>query len=481
MVIQSETASLLPSVLSRIARKVTPSEGEKQRLDSIAKRVAERLADSFQKYETRPEIMLGGSFAKGTWLSGSGDIDYFLLYPISYPREKLEGEAIDGAKRAVRGHGITMRYAEHPYVEAFVDNARVNLVPCYKVEKGQWQSAVDRSPFHAEYIRSRFDEKLRLQTRILKAFVKGARVYGAEVKTQGFSGYVCEVLTLKFNSFEEVLKHFSTLKKGEFISVEPYDEALARSFTSPIIILDPVDTARNLGSAISTINLSRFILRSRAFLAKPSTSFFFEKEEKRRRLTNVKSSKQRKNRLLERTVVLRFNTKLRSADVLWGQLYKSLDALSNKMEIWGFNVLRKKASSNEESESALIYLLHETSISKFIVRNGPDVFRGEDFSKYLEKNRRRAILSWLDSEGRAVSLFDTIERNSINIFEQLKETLHDPKEMRSMGLSKGIAKEARFAKIVSGRAVLSHTSKKDEWLRDDILSLVNTEDELTQT
>lgn len=476
MVVRSEEASLLPSVLSRIARKVTPSEGEKEKLDSIAKNVAERLENSFQKDETRPEIMLGGSFAKGTWLSGSGDIDYFLLYPINYPRAKLEGEAIASARRAARDHKIIMRYAEHPYVEVLIDGARVNLVPCYKVEKGQWQSAVDRSPFHTEYVKSRFDETLRLETRFLKAFVKGSKIYGAEVKTHGFSGYVCEVLTLKFNSFVEVLKHFSTLKKGEIISIEPYDEALARSFTSPVVILDPVDTARNLGSAISTINLSRFILRSRAFVGKPSISFFDE-EGSRRRSTNLQYSKQSKDQLLQRTVVLRFKTKPRSVDVLWGQLYKSLDALSNKIEIWGFNVLRKRASSNEENESALIYLLHETTISKFIVRNGPDVFRSEDFSKYLEKNRRRALLSWLDSEGRAVSLFDR-ERNSIDIFEQMKKTLRNQKEMRSMGLSKGIADEARYAKIESGRAVLSHTSKKDEWLRSDIFSLVNTEDEL---
>jgi tRNA nucleotidyltransferase (CCA-adding enzyme) len=295
-------------------------------------------------------------------------------------------------------------------------------------------------------------------------------VYGAEVKTQGFSGYVCEVLTLKFNSFEEVLKHFAAIKRGEIVSVEPYDDALARSFSSPIVILDPVDTARNLGSAISAINLSKFILHSRSFLSKPSTGFF---EENRR--TNVKVS--RSKELLERTVVLRFKTKQRSVDILWGQLYKSLDALSNKMELSGFEILRKRASSNEVSESALIYLLHETRISKFNRRNGPDVYRGEDLAKFMEKNRRKAVVSWLDPEGRAISLFER-DRNSIDIFEQLKRMIRSPKELHSIGLSKGIAEEARLAKIVRGDSFLARKKDEEQWIREGILSLVRTEEEL---
>jgi tRNA nucleotidyltransferase (CCA-adding enzyme) len=466
----AKTPKILGDILERIARKVTPKEAEKKKLEYVAKNVADRLEKSFQKYETKPEIMLGGSFAKGTWLSGSADIDFFLLYPTDYTRSKLEVEAVEGARRAVRGFKVVIRFAEHPYVEAFVDGARVNLVPCYKVERGEWQSAVDRSPFHTDYVRTHFDERLRLETRILKAFVKGARVYGAEVKTQGFSGYVCEVLTLKFNSFEEVLKHFAAIKRGEIVSVEPYDDALARSFSSPIVILDPVDTARNLGSAISAINLSKFILHSRSFLSTPSTDFF---EESRKITVQISQRKE----LFERIVVLRFKTKQRSVDILWGQLYKSLDALSNKMELLGFEVLRKRASSNEVGESALIYLLHETKISKFNQRNGPDVFRREDFAKYMEKNRRRAVASWLDHESRVISLFER-DRKSIDIFEQLKSMIHSPKELHSIGLSKGIAEEARLAKIVRGDSFLARKKDQEQWIREGILSLVSTEEEL---
>ncbi len=59
---------------------------------------------------------------------------------------------------------------------------------------------------------------------MFKKFVKAAGVYGAEVKIQGFSGYVCEVLTLKFGSFLETLRHLSRIKQGEIVTLEPYQK-----------------------------------------------------------------------------------------------------------------------------------------------------------------------------------------------------------------------------------------------------------------
>ena len=226
---------------------------------------------------TVPELSLGGSYAKGTWLRNSADIDYFLLYPTSFSRDKLEGEAIRVAREAVKNFGVTMRFAEHPYVEASVKGVRVNIVPCYKVAKGEWQSAADRSPFHTEYVKSKFDEGLRLETRLLKKFVKCSGVYGAEVKVQGFSGYVCEVLTLKYGSFQNALRNIADSIPGEVVSVEEnYDKELVSSFKSALVILDPVDQARNLGSAISTENVAKLVLRFRRFLSRPSLAYFRE-------------------------------------------------------------------------------------------------------------------------------------------------------------------------------------------------------------
>ncbi len=435
----------------------------------VRKLVEHSLAES--KAETIPEIVLGGSYAKGTWLKGEGDIDYFLLYPVTYSREKLEGEAIKIALKAMKGFRVNLRYAEHPYVEAFVKNTRVNLVPCYKVEKGKWQSAVDRSPFHSEYIRAKFDAGLRLETRLLKKFAKGAKVYGAEVKVQGLSGYVCEVLVLKYGSLDSVLRALSVIKKGEVISVESYDKDVASSFPSALVILDPVDTTRNLATAISAENFGRLILKARSFLSKPSMIYFQEIDSTRFRRSAHDA------RLLKRTLVVAFRNKPRSLDVLWGQLRKSGSSLGSKLETLGFKVLRSSVASNEDRESAFIFLMLETKISNHQLRTGPDVFRKDDLEKYVSKNRGKYLLGWIDKDANAASLFQRDPRMA-DAFSAASKLLSNPKEVETMGLSKAISSEIeRGFSINDGLSAIRTKGKSKAWLKTRVVSLVSSERE----
>ncbi|HVB13077.1 MAG TPA: CCA tRNA nucleotidyltransferase, partial [Nitrososphaerales archaeon] len=313
----------LSAVIEKAAKLVTPNPQEIKKLETVAEKVSSRLKNVFIGISPAPEINLGGSYARGTWLKGSLDIDYFIMYPPDYPRERLEGEAIKLARKALHGYRINLRFAEHPYVEGFVDGVRVNLVPCYKVPLGEWKSAADRSPYHTKYILSKLDDRLRLESRLLKKFVKSKGVYGAEVKIQGFSGYVCEVLVLKYGSFLSVLEGLAKLDASAVISLEPYDKDLAASFKSQLVILDPVDTTRNLGTAISARNVAKLVLEARRFIANPKLSSFAE--------SKVKRSASRE--LLARTIVVSFKNKKRSPDILWGQLRKSSDAISNKLEL----------------------------------------------------------------------------------------------------------------------------------------------------
>lgn len=465
----------LAKVLAKATLLVTPKENEARALSATASKVLGNLERCLREAAVKPEVRLGGSYAKGTWLPSSADIDFFLLYPPDYPREKLETEAISISKQAVARYKTKLRFAEHPYLEAFVGRARVNLVPCYKVERGEWKSAADRSPFHTEYIEHHFDDKLKTETRLLKKFVKGAGVYGAEVKVHGFSGYVCEVLILKFGNFPNVLKELSSIKQpGQVISTESYDKDFVSSFTSPLIILDPVDSHRNLGSAISMENVAKLILQCRKFLARPSLNFFFE--DAKRKPSVGKRTPNRE--LLQRTLVISFKTDPRSVDILWGQLYRSLESLARQMKLWGFEILRMRASSNEMNRvSAFLFLFLETEISKYNLRSGPEVFRAEDLSKYMQKNEKRALAFWLNSEGRVESLFER-ERGTNDIFKLVRKTLGDPKMLDSLGLSKAIREELRRSFAVhEGLSVFRNRSKENVWLRKDLIELVS-EDEV---
>jgi tRNA nucleotidyltransferase (CCA-adding enzyme) len=455
-------------VLERAAKSVTPSPSEEKKLESIAANVMGWIGQSIEREDAglKPGVTLGGSYARGTWLKGNHDIDFFLLYPPDLPREKLESVAISTASNALRGHPINKRYAEHPYIESFVDGVRINVVPCYAVAPGEWRSAADRSPYHTKYIISRLDDRLRLEARLFKKFVKISGVYGAEVKVQGFSGYVCEVLTLKFGSFLETLRGLDNVKKGDVISLEQFDADLAASFKSEIVILDPVDTTRNLGSAISSKNVGNLVLESRRFLSRPGLRYFQQTEARGEILSSLKRVN---DQLLSRILILHFQIETRSPDILWGELRRSSSSISDKLSRLGFQVLRVSTASDEKKGSTMLFLLAGDRIDGLTVRKGPEYFRGKEVEKYYEKNRSKAILTWMGDQGKLESI---VQRDSRLVeAKSALEYILQKSNIDEIGLSASIKDElARGFKIYfANRATKS--KKVEEWLAKEILEI----------
>ena len=118
------------------------------------------------------DVVLGGSFAKGTWLKDEVDIDIFVKIDTSVSDKEFEQLGKDIGLQSLKGYKTFLRYSDHPYVEAIVSGVRVNIVPCYNVQKGKWRSAADRSPFHTEYIKKNLDDEKRNHVRLLKRFLK---------------------------------------------------------------------------------------------------------------------------------------------------------------------------------------------------------------------------------------------------------------------------------------------------------------------
>ena len=70
-------------------------------------------------------VLLGGSFAKGTWLKGDADIDIFIKIDTSVNDKEFEKIAIQTGYQSLKEYKPYLRYSEHPYVEAFVKGIRV--------------------------------------------------------------------------------------------------------------------------------------------------------------------------------------------------------------------------------------------------------------------------------------------------------------------------------------------------------------------
>ena len=330
-----------------------------------------------------------------------------------------------------------VRYSEHPYVEAVVEGTKVNVVPCYDVEKGQWKSAADRSSFHTRFILEQLDEEKKNEVRLLKKFLRGIDIYGAEIAREGFGGYVSEVLIYHYGSFIKVLEAAANFAQGQVIG------SPTKKFETALVLIDPIDSNRNLGTAISAQNCGKFILAARAYLKKPSMIFFNGKKP----IVDTKN--------LQNILVVKFDYKSRSPDIIWGQVKRGATALSGQLELGGFQVLRKSATTDETSEAAMLFLLHSTTIEKALVKNGPDVFRKAESENFILRNSKNK-LTWVDDDGRILSLQQREFHEAKKFLQSLLK-----KNLSKAGIPSGIIPDMkRSFRVLGGNQVTSKSIKK---------------------
>lgn len=379
--------SKLERILSEVQRRTTPNSEERNRIRRLTEKLRNRLEAAAERAGVEVEVHVEGSIAKDTWLRESPDIDVFMLVSPSVLRETLGTIYLEIAKEATKDAKQIERFAEHPYLEAFLDGIRINIVPCYHVKKGAWISATDRTPFHTEYVKPLLTEELRGEVRLLKQFMKGIGVYGAEIKVGGFSGYVCELLILYYNSFKKILEAASNWNPRQFIDLEGHyegeDDWLKLGFEEPLVIVDPVDNERNAASAVRQDPLSVFIAASRMFLEAPSKRFFFPPE------TEPLTSRELLESLRKRGtnfIFVRFGRVDAVPDVLWGQLYKSQRSLRSLVSHHGFNIVHDAVWSDERSLNFFLIELECKDLPSLKKHLGPPLDKKEDCKSFLKKH-----------------------------------------------------------------------------------------------
>ena len=376
----------MKNIISTVSKTVIPSES----LEESKKRIAELAFGLVQKEIIKfPEITgleFGGSFAKGTWLAKDADIDIFIRFNKNTSEEKFEKISKRIGFDSLKKYSPYVRYSQHPYVEARVKNTRINVVPFYDVEIGEWKSAADRSTFHTEFMNKSLTSKMKNEVRILKTFLKSNGIYGAEIAKQGFSGYVSEVLILHFGTFENVIKSISTIKENQVIG------KTSKKFETSIVIIDPIDKNRNLGAAISDENIGKFILVCRAFKEKAKIDFFKSKKS------------QTSKRYWGNLLVIKFGYKTRSPDIIWGQIKRVTSSLSVQLELGGFRVLRSKPHIDQQNEVYLFFFLESTKISQIYSKNGPEFFREGSSKSFISKNLQSSELLWIGGNKKIISL-----------------------------------------------------------------------------
>ncbi|MEM2341934.1 MAG: CCA tRNA nucleotidyltransferase [Candidatus Bathyarchaeia archaeon] len=391
-VVSADLRAKIDIICREALKKATPSEAERQRTLKFTERLIEALRLELLRERLDADVQVEGSIAKDTWLAGEKDIDIFVLLPAEYDRDVFP-KVLEAARR-VSGGNCLEAYAEHPYLEAYLDGFTVDFVPCFRVKStSEAKSSVDRTPFHTLYVKGKLNEQIKNEIRLLKAFMHGIGVYGAEIKVGGFSGYLCELLTLYYGSFLSVLEAASDWRKGEVIDIEGHyanPEDARRIFKGePLIVIDPVDRGRNVASAVRVNRLHEFILASRLFLEKPDIRFFYPETLEAYSVDELLQAMDSRGSTF---IFLKTGPIRAVPDILWGQLFRSQRALINLIEQFNFEVIRSDVWSDEKSTNIFLFEISSRFLPAVERHTGPPIEKIDDCRRFLEKHSASELI-----------------------------------------------------------------------------------------
>ena len=436
----------MKKIISKIEKSVNPSKNIIKIKKQIADEAFSLVKEQVNSYPELVGLEFGGSYAKDTWLPNEADIDIFIKFKKTINDEKFVDISKKIGFESMKKYKPYVRYSEHPYVEAKIKKTKINIVPCYDVNLGEWKSSADRSQFHTKYMLNALTPKMKNEVRILKTFLKSTKIYGSEIAKQGFSGYVSEVLILNFGSFENVIKSIAKIQPNQIIG------NASKTFETPIVIMDPIDNNRNLAAAISNENIGKFVLVCRAFQKNPTLQFFKPKI--------LKPS----NKNIENVLVVKFNFKMRSPDIIWGQIKRATTSLATQLELGGFKVLRSKSYSDEQNEACLLFLLESTKIAKNHSKKGPEFFREDDCNSFILKNIKKTELMWIGEDKKIISLEKRKHDEALKFMNEfLKKNLQT-------GIPKGL--QADFKK---GFKVFVGNKNLSKSIKEAISDLISTD------
>ena len=369
------------AVHSRVRERVTPTPDERERLQTVAAELADRARDAVADLPVDADIIQVGSTARETWIAGDRDIDLFVAFPPDLPREQLAeyGLAV-GHAVLPEGHE---EYAEHPYVVGEYEGYDVDCVPCYAVSDAtEIQSAVDRTPFHTRYLDAHLTDDLADDVRVCKQFFKGIGVYGSDLRTRGFSGFLTELLVLEYGGFRPLIE--AAAEWHPQVKFDP--EAHGReTFDDPLVVIDPTDPERNVAAVLSETNVARLQHYAREFVADPREDLFEPSEPEAMDAADVRAAIDARKTT---PIAVRFDAPDVVQDQLWPQLEKSRAGIGDELDRRGFDVFRSAAFATDTGEDDTAVLLFELAVAerpRVERHDGPPVHVREHATGFYEK------------------------------------------------------------------------------------------------
>ncbi len=439
----------------KILAKIKPSKREEERVKKFVSdliRVAKTVSGC--------DCVIVGSIGKQTWLAGDHDIDLFMMFPPSVPREELESKGLEFGQRITKEMKGRWRikYAEHPYTHAVIRGYDVDVVPCYRIAKGEKIiSAVDRSPLHLEYVLENITPAMQDQVRLLKQFCKGIGIYGSDAKNLGFSGYICELLVMRYNSFENVISAAAKWEIPVMVDIEAQREQYHKDKfrDQPLIVIDPIDPSRNAAAIVSAQNLLKFMAAAKRFHTKLSQEFFFPKPKPPLASREIGAMQKRETKFF--AIVMPKPDVI--DDVLYPQLRKAMHRIESHLKYNEFLTLR--GCEFVGKSCVLVFELENWSLPEIKKMVGPPIFSHrhsqeflnkygkltppKGFGPYIEDNR------WIADKTREFT-------SAADLLAALLKMKED--EMQSFGIPKYIAQVMKKAKLLEDKKFFAFVKKE---------------------
>ncbi len=468
--------------VERAKEFLRPDPEEREKTLGAAELVKREVEAELLDRDPDARVELIGSLARDTWLPGTSDVDVFCIFPPDRDLEDVVETTLEVGKRVVRKLGGDPRedYAHHPYVTGEVKvndvTLEVDIVPCFDSPPDDPLTPVDRTPHHHRFVVKNLDDPD--EVRLLKAFLRAIRAYGAEARVRGFSGYLCEVLVITYGSFLDVLRDAAERWRPGFV-IDPvgyvgdvYDnhDEVREAFEDQdpaLIVLDPVDPGRNVAAAVSRRQLARFIVAARSFLDRPTIRAFTGIEPYPVGPEEVEGI---------RSTACLVGLEVRLPDVVediyWPQLEKTARNTAKRLEDSGFEVRRWVVHAEEDRGKGYILLeLEEDKLAPTEWRTGPEGWALPDRTEGFARAHGRF---WFDREGRMCA---RPKRNALKPEDVLSELEGaDEHFLLSWGFGKDLAKESdgkvrvlRPDDLASEVPELSPSPELDEFFRGDVI------------
>jgi tRNA nucleotidyltransferase (CCA-adding enzyme) len=374
----------LKALLRGIAQQITPRTDERKQVTRLLATVQSELQQHFDAAGIDCDVQIHGSIARDTWLRTKAEIDVFLVMPPPSHTRAIP-QALDLVKTYL-GPIWQEAYADHPYLQATIQGVKIDFVPCYQITTNDALiSAVDRSPLHTQLITTRLHNDQKRDVRLLKQFMHGTGLYGAEIKIGGFSGYLCELLILHYGTFLTTLHKVVSWQIGEMIDIDEQWHGRQRDaqqqFKAALIVIDPVDAQRNVASAVTVRRMGELITAAQRFLQNPAKTYFFPTTEN---ITLPEMERYLQNLQFE-VIAISFTCEAPAPDILWGQLHRTRRAIAKQLHRRDFSVFTSDAWSDEQENHILVFSLASMGLPLTKNQQGPPT-NSPDAPSFLTKH-----------------------------------------------------------------------------------------------